>query len=189
METRPTRKYTVILCDDSDNKEERNFEVPESTEEEQDKAAIYCARQIAIDWAKSGDWGDEGALVSVGYTLMDDDNEWKTRWVDVEIEPDHDALIARAGGDTNCDHEWVSSMDVEGGCEENPGVWSQGGTAMLFASHCERCGLRRLEYDPGEQRNPGECRTVEYLMPNKEDSDDYDSDEYSNNYRNYDDYE
>jgi hypothetical protein len=72
-------------------------------------------------------------------------------------------LIAAAGGDTSCDHDW--SAEGEGGCSENPGVWSTGGTSMVFHTHCTHCGLIRIERSTGSQRNPGEHDTVEYQMP------------------------
>ena len=82
---------------------------------------------------------------------------------DYPQEPDHDALIRAAGGDTECDHDWTS--EGEGGCTENPGVWSTGGTSMTFGAHCRKCGLHRVESTTGSQYNPGEHDTVEYEQP------------------------
>lgn len=42
-----------------------------------------------------------------------------------------------------------------GGCDDNPGVWSLGGTTLSFLSTCE-CGAERHEKSYGSQRNPGE---------------------------------
>lgn len=81
----------------------------------------------------------------------------------VEVEPDHEGLIRAAGGDPDCDHDWTA--EGEGGCLENPGVWSHGGTAMSFTTHCRRCGLQRYEYHTGSQCNPGEHDTVTYTQP------------------------
>lgn len=58
------------------------------------------------------------------------------------------------------EHEWTS--EHEGGCSENPGVWSTGGTSMKFVSHCCHCGMKRTVRSTGSQRNPGECDTTEY---------------------------
>ena len=87
----------------------------------------------------------------------------------IEIEPDHSSKIIEAcgryegcGSDPD-DHDWTS--EGEGGCDQNPGVWSTGGTSMQFASHCRKCGLRRIEKHTGSQRNPGEHNTVDYEMP------------------------
>jgi len=91
----------------------------------------------------------------------------------VEVEPDHAVLIAIAVaspwgvrrpddwcGDEPDDHDWTSAG--EGGCDDNPGVWSTGGTSMEFSDHCSRCGLRRTMKHTGSQYNPGESDTVEY---------------------------
>jgi hypothetical protein len=61
-------------------------------------------------------------------------------------------------------HEW--SSEGEGGCDENPGVWSLGGTTLTFAAHCTRCGLRRHETHYGSQRNPYQCDEVRYEVAN-----------------------
>lgn len=122
------------------------------------------------DWVSDGDWGTAGASVDVRWALVDSagaevDSDWHT----VQVEPDHDVLIRAAGGDTQCDHEWVATVEVEGGLDENPGCWSIGGTTMVFDSHCERCGLKRREVSHGAQRNPGEADTFEYELPTAED--------------------
>ncbi len=91
------------------------------------------------------------------------DGETLRARVTVMVEPDHEALITQAGGDPNCDHHWTS--EGEGGCDENPGEWLTGGTSMMFRSHCTECGLVRVENHTGSQRNPGECDTVEYRLP------------------------
>lgn len=57
-------------------------------------------------------------------------------------------------------HNWTS--EDEGGCDENPGVWSVGGTALLFREHCTRCGLRRETLSRGGQRNPDEGDEITY---------------------------
>ena len=60
----------------------------------------------------------------------------------------------------DCDHEWTS--EGEGGCDENPGVWSLGGTTIQTREHCEHCGVTRITISHGSQRNPGESDTVRY---------------------------
>lgn len=132
--------------------------------------AEAAAPDEADDWCSDGEWGVGGAAIEVDWEIFSDEDhedllaEGSTT---VEIEPDHDDLIAAAGGDPDCNHEW--SSEGEGGCDENPGVWSTGGTAMVFGSHCARCGLRRTEYHTGSQRNPGEHDTVVYEQPDEVD--------------------
>jgi hypothetical protein len=122
-------------------------------------------REACREWVEGGEWGVDGASIDVSWTLTDTaDDEIGEGSVTVEIEPDHDALIRAAGGDLDCDHDWTS--EGEGGCDENPGVWSTGGTSMTFAAHCRMCGLHRTEHHTGSQRDPGEHDTVEYSQPN-----------------------
>jgi hypothetical protein len=61
---------------------------------------------------------------------------------------------------TDCTHSW--SSEGEGGCSENPGVWSLGGTTIHTSEHCAHCGLRRKVTMYGSQRNPGQCDSVTY---------------------------
>lgn len=106
----------------------------------------------------------DGDLIIAYGEIEIDDGSWSC-----EIEADHEALIraavpryAESCGDSPDDHDWESTVEIEGGCRENPGVWSLGGTAMRFAAHCTACGLRRVEHVTGSQRNPGEHDTTEY---------------------------
>lgn len=123
------------------------------------------------EWVEGGEWGGDGASIDACWTLCDEDgDEVATGSVTVKIEPDHDALIRAAGGDPDCDHEW--SSEGEGGCSENPGVWSTGGTSIVTSEHCSRCGLRRVTRYAGSQRNPGEHDTVEYSQPDDTDGSD-----------------
>jgi hypothetical protein len=159
---RPERTYTVAMRDEGGSTQEESFTVDAGTEVEQDTAAVELARKYAEDWAREGDWGDDGAIVTVYYTLSDKYDEWLEESVEVEIEPDHDALIAAAGGDTDCEHEWT--REGEGGCDQNPGIWSLGGTTVQIRSHCTRCGLIRTEIHHGVQRNPGQADEVRYEL-------------------------
>lgn len=124
---------------------------------------------IAAEWVRGGDWGDDGASIDVSWWITDAAHRETNRGrLTVDVEPDHAAMIRAAMGDAeSCgddpdDHEWTSQG--EGGCDENPGVWSTGGTSMKFTSHCRRCGLHRTEETTGSQRNPGEHDTTEYRL-------------------------
>ena len=163
---RDKRKYWVHLQDDDFGEETRKFSIPAGTKKEQDAAAWDKAAKIAEDWAHEGDWGDDGYSVLVMYWIEDEEYEehdFDPRWITIDIDPDEDALIEAAGGDTECNHEW--SSEGEGGCDENPGVWSLGGTTLEFRSHCIHCGIIRTEIDPGSQRNPGEHRRARFELP------------------------
>jgi hypothetical protein len=129
-----------------------------------------CAdgREAAEEYVEGGDWGNEGACIKVRVWRVGIDENGKDSLVEedfheIDVEPDTDSMIAAAGGDADCDHDWTA--EGEGGLRENPGVWSTGGTAMVFHTHCTKCGLHRKEYDTGSQRNPGEHDTVEFEQP------------------------
>jgi hypothetical protein len=137
--------------------------------EDAEKNAEDDAREYVEEWCKDGEWGNEGASIDLFFSVrkIGDDGKWEAVIDDesfsLDISPDHDAMIRAAGGDTDCDHEWTA--EGEGGCNENPGVWSTGGTSMTFATHCKHCGLHRIERSTGSQRNPGEHDTVSYKQP------------------------
>lgn len=59
-------------------------------------------------------------------------------------------------------HAWESPYSIVGGCKENPGVWSLGGTKMSFRECCSHCGLYKVEKHLGSQRNPGEEDSATY---------------------------
>jgi len=136
-----------------------------------DQAAAEQSEEEARKWCEGGDWGEEGAEIVVRYWVFagdevgEDGDAVLDDLVAVVIEPDHDALIRRAGGDPDCDHDWDATVEIEGGCRENPGVWSNGGTAMTIRDHCRTCGLRRTHHSTGSQRNPGEVDTYTYEQP------------------------
>jgi hypothetical protein len=149
-----------------------NATATERFDADTDADAIQTAEELTREWVEGGDWGDDGASIDAFWRLYrqdkadrDDGEEIDSGSFTVEIEPDHDALIRRAGGDPHCDHEWVATVEVEGGCRENPGVWSTSGTSFTCRTHCRVCGLRRTEHVTGSQRNPGEHDTVSFEQP------------------------
>ncbi len=124
------------------------------------------ALKLAKELCRDGEWGDEGAAVSVWVAEYDEDGEQTDfEGITVEIEPNHKALIRRAGGDPDCDHDWTS--EGEGGSDQNPGVWKTTGDRLIICKHCRTCGLHRTERVCGKQRDPGECDRVEYRQPEK----------------------
>jgi len=82
---------------------------------------------------------------------------------DAEIKAlthDHDCDGDCVGAAPDCvdglAHAWVGV----GGCTENPGVQSLGGTTFVWDAECRWCGVRRRVTQYGWQRNPGECDTI-----------------------------
>jgi hypothetical protein len=66
-------------------------------------------------------------------------------------------------GDEDGDHDWQSPHELVGGLAENPGVWSRGGTSMVYKYVCANCGMYKTVRDTGAQRNPGELEeTITY---------------------------
>ena len=124
-------------------------------------------REECKEWVSDGEWGNNGADVEVMWNLTDEDgDEIDSGSESIYVEPNHDELIRLAGGDVDCEHEW--SSENEGGCSQNPGVWSLGGTKLQFNSTCEKCGLHRKEIHVGSQHNPGEHDKVEYFQDEKD---------------------
>lgn len=91
-------------------------------------------------------WGTE-YLADGSY---DDFSGWVTGYV-VEIDEDGEAVGERLPiraliepPDPKCTeaeaHEWVAGP---GGCDENPGVFGIGGSAILGVETCRHCGIER----------------------------------------------
>lgn len=165
--TRRCPTYTLLLRDEGGAEHRVYIVSPDDGE------AIEEARDTvqdeAEDWCDGCNWPEEGYSATVYWRLTDEGGaELERGYVAVEIEPDHEALISAATRGVPCcglspdDHDWTS--DGEGGCDENPGVWSTGGTSMSISDHCRRCGLHRTVHSTGSQRNPGDCDTVAYRM-------------------------
>lgn len=133
-----------------------------------------CAQDAAEEYVRGGEWGNDGGSVSVSVwqdAIGADGQDVRVNeeCITVDIEQDRSSLIADACRessidiDTICgpaadDHKW----EGVGGLSENPGVWSTGGTSMLFVRQCSCCGLIRREHNCGSQRNPGDGDTVIY---------------------------
>jgi len=129
------------------------------------------AVSLAEEMTREGEWGDHGARVRVTVTGDDDANADQSEELDVEIPPDHRALIAEVTRDHDpailCgpeheDHDWTG--EGEGGCHEHPGVWSTGGTSLRVHRHCRRCPLALVERLAGSAPDPGEADTIEYHL-------------------------
>lgn len=161
-----TTQLTIHMRDEVGSEETATVEIPQMS----DSAAWAAAEQATEEWCRRGEWGIDGASVRCWcwWETDTDTTEDAESVVVVEIAPDEDALIEAAGGDTDCDHEWVATVEVEGGLRENPGVWMTCGTSMTIKTHCARCGLKRTERSTGSQRNPGEHDTVTFELPTDE---------------------
>lgn len=162
---RKQRVYTVMLEDDWGAETTETLLIGGGSEEWQDAEARRMAEAQARKWAEGGEYGDEAAVAGIWIRLDDEDYEFDPWRIEVEIAPNDDVLMRAAGADPECEHEWAATLEVEGGCDDNPGVFALGGTALEIHDHCEVCGLRRKRHFVGSQRNPGETDSVSYEMP------------------------
>lgn len=172
-------EYRAILFEECGGSEEIFYEA-DSHDEARDSA-----RTMLREWVQDGEYGIQGAHVRAWlhvYAPLTDGTEDEildeAMWIDVD--PDDDALVSHAIREAGirgeeartvegCEHDWISTQNVEGGLSENPGVYSLGGTSISIRDHCAHCGLRRHRILLGAQRNPGEADTVEYRIEPEED--------------------
>ena len=154
-------KYQVEMCDDGNVIEKLDVEAVSLADAE------AMAARLTEEWIRGGDWGNQGASIDAWWRVysadadLDDDDPVAEGGLTVEIPANRDALIPETEcGEHDDDHDWTG--EGMGGCDENPGVFSAGGTGISICRRCTRCGLERVEHFTGVQRNPGECDTVEY---------------------------
>lgn len=169
LTVRPARTYTVSLREECGGSDSREITIPAGTEDEQDDAIESAAEEYAREWMADGEWGESGAAPECTISIKEEDGtEWHDWTIRVEIEPDHDSLIRAAGGDPDCDHDWTASVDVCGGLDCNPGVFTGDRRDMHYVTYCRCCGLIRTETQVGPNRDPGAHDTVEYRLPTEE---------------------
>jgi hypothetical protein len=165
----------------------RAYRVRDEHGQQQDLAStsLQTARTEAEEWLGDGEYEtmeylDDGSVrcsdVEVGGMLIEvttdedgDEDEEDVESLTVTIEGDHEDAMRAAGGMhcARCDHEWVSTEEIDGGLRENPGCWSGNGTTMQYQAHCSVCGLSRSETCRGSQRNPGETDRTTYTAPDE----------------------
>ncbi len=114
---------------------------------------------------QDGSW-DEKCIISVRVAELDDDGK-ETGEVDyVDVECGEDEPEPECTDDDG--HDWQRPHAIVGGLDNNPGVWSTGGTTIVAKSVCCHCGKYRVETSYGSQRNPGQVDKVEYLKADDE---------------------
>ncbi|MFQ5506326.1 MAG: hypothetical protein ACE5F1_16275 [Planctomycetota bacterium] len=119
-------------------------------------ASLEEAWDLACQWARDGDWEDCSRVsetedratrvrndVWAHVSVSGDDDEWMEEDVLVWDTDEHDPPCPGGG------HEWESTVEIDGGCDQNPGWMSGPGRAWSSRAHCAVCGMRRTEYgDP-----------------------------------------
>ena len=159
MKTKPTGKYQLEVSVDGDYWDAN----PAASYDDQPEDST--CHDDALTWAIDGVWPDgqpdDGGRIEISWYLNDaDGNEIASEGWTEDVEPDHEALIKKAGGDTECKHEWI-----EGDGDQDNGARCGTGTHISIDSHCEKCGLRKTEFFTGSQYNPGESDHVTYEQP------------------------
>lgn len=121
------------------------------------------ALETACEWASEGSYS-ERVMVRVWVQGLDEDGEPTDESLSGEVEAGPEPKPEKTEcGTEDEDHDWESPIELVGGCEENPGVWSTGGTSFHFEYVCSKCGMYKTVKTAGQQRNPGELEeTIEY---------------------------
>jgi hypothetical protein len=117
-------------------------------------------------WFLGGDWDRfEGTVHEVGYEIREEFsgedeepleegtfhfrvpfNEKKLmRQALNEIRSNDPDIVFLSSVAEECGHEWERSVDIDGGCDSNPGVWAGPGDRLYIREHCTKCGLQRRE--------------------------------------------
>lgn len=115
---------------------------------------------LVESWAAESESGAD-CIYSVTGQLVDGEIDGDATDVGQEHDcsgshSDEEPKCAIGGGtDDDTGHEWRQPC-VVGGCKENPGFWSGGGTITISKSVCARCGQYRTVINNGDQRNPGD---------------------------------
>lgn len=121
--------------------------------------SLDSALDDAREWASEGVY-DERVMVRVYAQRVDEDGDPVGPQVSGEVEAGPEVEAPECIEDA--DHDW-QSPEWLGGCRENPGVWSHGGTRITIRMACARCGAYRVEERTGSQRDPGElAETISY---------------------------
>jgi len=115
--------------------------------------SLEAAMEEAREWASEGDY-TERVMVSYHVGEVDDDGEEVGGEIGGEVEAGPMPEAPGECGVDEDDHDW-RNPEWLGGCSENPGVWSLGGTTIVSTAVCSRCGTYRTVTDSGNQRNPG----------------------------------
>jgi hypothetical protein len=128
----------------------------EGAEEQITAECLADARKQAEEWAREGDYLDEGQ---------------ETIWVDVQIEGEEGLLetvsVSIDPHEPACsdedDHEWAAPVSIVGGCASSPGVYGHAG-GVTISEVCLHCGCRKLIDTWAQRRDTGEqgLRSLRY---------------------------
>ena len=130
--------------------------------EEREAESLEEALELAQEWSAEGSY-DERCMVSCWAVLLENGEPVEPyAYGEVQAGPEPKPEATECGDDDD-DHDWQTPIELVGGCTENPGVFSTGGTRFDFHAVCARCGMYKHSWDQGSQRNPGDLdEGVEY---------------------------
>jgi hypothetical protein len=145
----------------SDGNADVTLTVSRSPGQSWDDAAEEAVRD---DWA-DGDWGEGKNYVQVTWHWAVENCDWRElHHLSVEVGSDPEEPECAE----DHEHDWGSPPWL-GGCRENPGVWSIGGTQVATIDVCRHCGAYR-HYT--SESTPGQCPRVpartEYEEPDEQ---------------------
>lgn len=159
-EDSPDRESTTLYLLDSDSPwvaDDGNAEVATTADTNLEAAQEYVS---------DGDWGDGKCSVRVHvwkYALDINGEQERVAEDSFDVDAGSDPEAPGECGTDDDDHDWETPLELVGGCRENPGVFSIGGTTFRATSVCASCGTYRISTSRGEQRNPGEAASeIEY---------------------------
>lgn len=135
-------------------------EVDPFVEEEIEASDMEEAKELCREWAKNADWNDPNGTWHVEYTIREkgtDADQYTTESIFVDFPPPEPGCVSDDG------HRWDSTHAVEGGMEQNPGVWGHGG-GVIISEHCMHpgCAVTRTRDTWADDGRGGHVETVTY---------------------------
>jgi hypothetical protein len=133
--------------------------------------SIEAALEQARKWASEGSYDKLVSVTVYVHALDPDTDEPYEGWYYGDGQNATDEVAAGPEpkpeptecGDDDEDHDWQAPLELVGGCDNNPGVFSTGGTRFDYRLVCSRCGMYKHTWSQGQQRDPGDLdHGVEY---------------------------
>jgi hypothetical protein len=120
----------------------------EGAEETIEAVSLKDAREQARDWAREGDYIDEG-LETIWVDVRIEGPDGLVETVTVDIDPEEPDCTDGDG------HDWQAPVEIVGGCKESPGVYGHGG-GVTISEVCVHCGCRKVVDTWAQRRDTGE---------------------------------
>lgn len=124
------------------------------------------AKQQLREWAADSDWNMDtydSSTIQVDYQL------YEGRWepgndADPVYEYTHTFEPTAPDCTDGREHDWIATVEHEGGLAENPGVQGHGG-GVIIHDHCKHCGVQRTQDTWAQNPSTGaimDCTVVSY---------------------------